>query len=156
MQRVKAKADKQRFWIEIPPDVQWVLPFAESPMDIQAGKLTDGSLVTVDRYAGGYSDGIGWVVRLHRNFQMALKCHVYPNSFLRALAHKLGIERFRWENIWLPTDEYLCEIPSGYEELKAYQEMRAQRLEEAGQEVAAVAFRQKVGLPQKLPRLASV
>src|SRR5262245_42444614 len=139
-QLVQAKQTGRCFSVEVSEPVEWILDFEH----FLAGKLNNGSLVVVDRYEG--DDGTGWVLRTHKKLAADLADGCDYEALWRALAHALGIEKFRWKGIWLDTDDYLCDYPEGPEALKAYQKRRAGQLEAAGRTKAAAAFRQQVGL----------
>jgi hypothetical protein len=111
------------------------------------GKLKkDGSLVVVDQYIDDYDHGKGWIVHAFRNFDAVLKAGLYDSSFDRALAHKLGIEKLRWNGIWLKTDDLLRDVPNDLPGTRKVQQLRASQLEAAGHRKAAAAFRKRAGL----------
>lgn len=142
-QEIKAEQTGHCFSVTVPESVEWVLEFES----FRGGKLKNGSLVVVEHYDGpdGH-DGVGWVVRVHKNFDALLKDGDYYDGFHRALAHALGIEKLKWRGIWLATDDYLCDYPNEDGELKALQRRRAKQLEAAGCAEKAAAFRKQAGL----------
>jgi len=151
--QVKAQSAGRRFWIEVPPVEKWFLKFEH----FQVGKLENGSLLIVDHYADADRDGgIGWVASVYKNFDAVCKDGSYQNDFLRTLAQSLGIEKMRWQNIWLDMYEYFCNEPEDDEELRAVQERRAALTATTRGPEAAEAFRQKLGLAPKKRRLTLV
>lgn len=139
--KIKATTSGRRFSVEIPPVDEWILELDP----YRVGKLTTGALVVVEWCE--FDQGVGWTAGIFKDFHAILDTGCYVHEFLRPLAHRLGIERFRWHNaygkpLWCDTDDYLADLPATPEEERARREHTAAQFEASGQPEAAAAFRE--------------